>query len=419
MKIDQNKVFKGLSYLILIELVLGGSGRVISLGPLTLRMILFGIVLICEFILLIEKKLYISKKDLPLLLIIFYFLLNSCISSFYNNTSDIFDVLLGYMTILICPFFIYLCKTNEGIYRTYYKLFLASSFVLAVMSIGFWFYSYIMGKAIYYSFMVRLNSQAYSRMGFIGNIPRIFLKGSIFVCIGFLFSLHRLLHNNDNKRILNYSITFVYLLACIFTFTLGFYIGIVITSILVIGDAYKFKPGRVLLLLLVGIPLIGIVINYFDVVSILMGKFVGGYTSSARLTQLATVINDFLSFPAMLIGKGFGTNFYIDYGYEIVNHYNLEIMWLQLLADTGLIGFGLYFGYIIIVIRRMFVIYRYANTDEIYIFAIGLLLLCLISFINPFMNNAIGLTYFAVCVGLTNTVYISDGHYESMEMPYA
>ena len=103
MNIDQNKVFKGLSYLILIELVLGGSGRVISLGPLTLRMILVGIVLICEFILLIEKKLYISKKELPLLLIIFYFLLNSCISSFYNNTSDIFDVLLGYMTILICP----------------------------------------------------------------------------------------------------------------------------------------------------------------------------------------------------------------------------------------------------------------------------------------------------------------------------
>ena len=155
MVINQNSIFKGLSFLVLIELVLGGSGKVISFGPLSLRMVLLGIVLICEFILLLEKKLYLSRNDFLLLIILFYFLINSCFSSFSNRTSDILDVLLGYLTILICPFFIYLCRTNQDIYKMYYKLFMRCSLIMAVMSIVFWLYSFFNGRSIYYSFMVR------------------------------------------------------------------------------------------------------------------------------------------------------------------------------------------------------------------------------------------------------------------------
>ena len=398
MVINQNSIFKGLSFLVLIELVLGGSGKVISFGPLSLRMVLLGIVLICELILLLERKLYLFRNDFLLLIILFYFLINSCFSSFSNRTSDILDVLLGYLTILICPFFIYLCRTNQDIYKMYYKLFMRCSLIMAVMSIVFWLYSFFNGRSIYYSFMVRLNQESYSRMGFIGNIPRIFLKGSIFVCIAFVFSFYQVLVHKNTKNII---IMVIFLVATIMTFTLGFYFAVIITTILVAANVYKFRRRNVISILVIAIPIMLFLYSRLGIGDILIDKFSNGYSSSARIIQLRIVLNKFFDFPSLLIGKGLGTRFYVDYGYEIKDFYNLEIMWLQVLADTGIVGFALYFGYIISIIGRLRRRYIYTEIFEFYLFSIGLLIMCLVSFVNPFLNNAIGLVFFSICVGLT------------------
>ena len=402
MRIKINSIFKTLSYIVLIELILGGSGKVISFGPISLRMILLGLILACEFLLIFSGNLYLTKNNGLLLGIITIFLLNSIISATKNDIGDVLDVLLGYMTILICPFYIWLCNRNENIHKVWLRIFMICSLILSIISILFWFYAFVRGKSIYYTFMVPLNNSAYSRMGFIGNIPRVFLKGSIFTCIGTVFSVYLLANNKGKHGGALVFATVIFMLATVFTFTLGFYFAAILGLLLVLRQSLRWNSGKVFLIVLITTPIVVYLANKFDLIYILLGKFENGYTASARFTQVHEVAKEILHFPELFIGNGFGTRFYIDYGYTIVNHYNLEIMWLQLLADTGIIGFFVYVSYIISVINRMGNIYRAQQNDDIYLFRIGLIMICFISFINPYMNNTIGIEFFAFCVGLSS-----------------
>lgn len=143
-------------------------------------------------------------------------------------------------------------------------------------------------------------------------------------------------------------------------------------------------------------------ISRLGVVDMMVERFSGpDYTSTYRLTQLSSIIKEFIQKP--LFGHGFAYEYTTVYGNTVRTTSGFEVAWGELLVDTGVIGFILFVLIYSRVFRQLSKLSKQNKT--VYVFLVGLALICLESFTNPFINNAIGLTYFGICAGITNVIY--------------
>ena len=187
----------------------------------------------------------------------------------------------------------------------------------------------------------------------------------------------------------------IYALAIVTTFTTGFFLATAVCVILLLNKRKVFRKRIGFIILLVGI--IGaIAVLRFGLIGIMTGRYTGDYSSNYRLIQLESILNAFSQKP--LFGHGFGYEFTTVYGNTVRTTPNFEIAWGETLVDTGIIGFGLFVSIVFIVFHKLL---KRAGTEKVwYPFAMGLLVIFIESLTNPFINNSIGLTYFAICSGL-------------------
>ena len=182
------------------------------------------------------------------------------------------------------------------------------------------------------------------------------------------------------------------------TFTTSFYAFTAVILLFVFYHYYGRKHFVYALILLVLICLIGALIMYkAGIFSIFAQRFSGDYDFSYKGTQFKRVLEEVAKRP--VFGYGFGYPITIDYGYTVVTAYSFEIMWLQLLLDTGIVGFALFAGHVLLTFYQLHLQYINSGNTIYMSLACGLMMFCLVSFTNPFMNNAIGLLYYAICVG--------------------
>ena len=140
---------------------------------------------------------------------------------------------------------------------------------------------------------------------------------------------------------------------------------------------------------------------YSGILDVFKNRFSGDYNMSYKGIQFIRVLAESTQSP--LFGKGFGYPIKIDYGYLIVNSYSFEIMWLQLLLDTGMIGLFLFSGHVLHTIRQLDLQFKRTKNSFFKSMEYSLIMFCLVSFTNPFMNNAIGLLFYALCVGVAHS----------------
>ena len=113
------------------------------------------------------------------------------------------------------------------------------------------------------------------------------------------------------------------------------------------------------------------------------------------------MIDEFTKSP--IIGSGLGGELTGDYSILKNFTFHFEIMWLELLFHTGILGFVFYISLIAVVLKDMFKEYKTNGNYYCFIMAMGLVFLCLETSTNPFMNNAIGIGYLAICAGFANS----------------
>ena len=269
------------------------------------------------------------------------------------------------------------------------------TFIFALFSIFLWLYAFRIGGAAYpiieYGFF---RPKVYGSFAILsGGIPRIFMKSSIFVSIGFLFQTDMLIDNPSLKNVIK---TIIYGLAIITTFTSGFFIATAICTIILLNVKNVMKR-KISLLFILLIFLSLIFLYRYGIFRMMIDRYSSeNYSGTYRLTQLASILREFIHKP--IWGHGFGYEFTTSYGRTIRTTSNFEVAWGELLVDAGVIGFGLFIIIIITVLRQLLRLSK--NEHSLFLFALGLILICLESFTNPFINNSIGLTYFGLCAGL-------------------
>ena len=89
---------------------------------------------------------------------------------------------------------------------------------------------------------------------------------------------------------------------------------------------------------------------------------------------------------------------------------NFELLWLQLLVNMGLLWFITYLNVIVKSIVESKRISRFLSEFEKINLKgcnIGLITLCIISSVNPFLNNPIGIGYLVILMCIINAYKIT------------
>lgn len=383
----------------LVELVLGGAGKVIMFGPISIRYVIMMVMLAVQVVLMVKNKILVDFKNITLFIMEIVFLINCLVSYTYNVNNAAISTYLGMFPIILCLFFQVYFKEKADRAKAVVELFKKLTIILSVFSIVLWSYCLVRGVAVYDGIEVGfMRRYSYGMLTYIGNVPRVFFKGSVFVCIGSFIWLSEVLRNPKNIKLL--IIFLLHFVSVIVSFTVGFIVFSIIGYVYVIirvSNSKKILKRIIVGALLCAIVLVGAYeLGAYDVI---IERFSGSYKMSMKFVQAGKLFEGFMESP--LYGKGMGCQFEIDYGTHVEYHTGFEVMWGQILMNLGLIGFLPFVAHIVTTIGSLRRRFSKAHMDFFFFFEIGVLFLCLVSFVNPFMNNYLGTTFYAMASGLS------------------
>ncbi|MGB5371410.1 MAG: hypothetical protein WBN18_13355 [Flavobacteriaceae bacterium] len=375
-------MLKFLFVLTLIELFVGGGGRVFELGPFTLRMLLFVLNIVLVVVLYFER----SKIPVYVLYLVFAMTAVLIVYSFLGwlNGAPLKFIMedvkpLSYF-LSVLFFSYYIDSESRVLLVTSWIKKTALFMALAYLAVQLLFY---LGKIDFFPFYQYVNQQiSPSDFIFRGTQGLFFYKGFVYMVIGLIFWIH----STDAKRKIVPIV--VIMAAMVLTGTRGF--------ILMFGLIYALFYGIPLLLrlnvkvlILAGLLIMGSL--YF------FGNFELGdkeLSDSIRVQQLVQVAEriDPISF---FIGHGFGIG-------VPVREVHMEIGYLEVFHKQGIVGLSLWALFFMILYNSIVKGKSFPEIRKSYL--LSALLVILLSLTNPFFNNPIGISLFVIVLVSMNTL---------------
>lgn len=415
--------------IIIVELVLGGSGRTIMFGEfLTIRYVLFFLAMM-YFVVVIARDIFVTKlsfneliktrmsKTYVNLIIFFVIFMFSIFNGFRNGYTlqDIFIASKGFLFILIIfPFFIFVDSIEKA--KKLFEAMIYATVALAILTILIFIF-YGLNPDSYIFFRTMLDKLDYGYIAMRGGQPAVFMKASPFLAIVLNYEIN--MYINDPKKNRHVNITFICLLlaAVICTMSMGLWIASIVGAGFVIivsffnrkniklphykGDLLKIALVFVLFNLFGRINSPEAVANTNYIQNSLNSRLSSDDTSFiVKKDQLFKLTTLWLENP--FFGKGFGASimFKVD---KIRNDRMVlfELFWNQLLFNVGAVGF---LAYIWLIFEPMLLFFKnafkksFAGKDMMHMFSLnmGMIIICIISSVNPFMNNPIGIGYLVI-----------------------
>ncbi len=357
---------------ILYELVIGGGGRYLEIGPLSFRMVFFGISLFLSFVYFLNKQ--IVKRNIVIIVAFFtMIILFSSIVGYFNLAP--IEFILGDLKPLfffyIILFFSLVIKDLDDIERIC-RIIKKGSVLLAVLYILV-ILLLLFGKIDFSSF--------YEKQNEIGEImfrnDSLFIyKGFLYLCIGFFFYLF------SDKWYAKLILVFLFF-SIVLTLTRGF---ILFTTLIAVYYVFfinknilvKISTSLIGLLLMIALP--------FFMES--LGDKSG--SDSLRFVQINQVLSD-VNLISFFVGHGFGIG-------VPVRPRGMEISFLEIFHKQGLLGLAFWFS----IFTYIFLMYYNIKNKEYRKIAIPFLLsvvfIILQSGTNPYMNNPIGLSMILITI---------------------
>lgn len=387
-------------FIVMLDMILGGSGHLMMFGPLSLRYVLFLAIGLMEIFLASKGKIKLHESNIGVFLFLIYLMMNMVGSVFAENSmAYVLDEFTGYLPLMLCLYFYYVFA--YGVVRVeqakQYMLFFC--FVLAVVSIGLWLYASIRGESVYQQVEVHfLRRYDIGRLAFAGRLTRLFMKGTVFCVIACLMGFSDLL--NGQKSLFSVVNMVCCFLAVLISFTLGLYATLALGGLYIIHQSMRGKnETKVFLMVALVLAAAGAAIVQLGIYDLMTERFSGDYTLSYKVTQTIELLKDWTAHP--IFGNGLGHELTVNYGFRRVTGCRFENMWGELINHTGLAGIALYLYMVLGTCKNLSLLSKKTGKLDYSLFALGILVLVAESFSNPFMNNAIGLTYYSICEGMT------------------
>ncbi len=396
--------------IIILEWVLGGSGRLITFGSFfSIRYIIFLIAGI-YFILKCEINNFKIRKDLFyfdvfLFFYVFIFAIANGILSGYE-VGNVIKSSQGYLYLLMY-FPLALLINNKRRVKQIFWLFINGAVVLALITLTIFilfYFNHSMGQVL----SPILNKLDYGYIALRGGLPAVFLKSSPLVAIAFILLLIQFINLKKELNIKNFIKILVLFFGILATMSMGIWIATFVGVLLAIAISKR----KYRLMGLVAVFLL-ICFAYFflsDYINIALTNRLSSSDSSSiiKFDQLITLLQTWSD--RLIFGNGFGIEITFSTILGTRTMINFELFWLQLLVNMGLIGFIVY---IKIFVKSIYYSIKISKKipfkDALLIksLIVGLVMLSIISSVNPFLNNSIGIGYLIIVLA-TISVYFRD-----------
>ncbi|PLR83140.1 hypothetical protein CVD25_16585 [Bacillus canaveralius] len=428
-----------------IELFIGGGGRLIDFGVLSIRQVLFLLLIVTFAFRIINEKAYFNKY------VNTFFWLTPITISIYALLSWFFvSALIGYMNghpisivaadilrvsffVLYFPLAYYISderfSKNKIMTILKYSALTVAIFTIVVSLLGKTIFSN--NFAPFYNFMNWImNDDLFFRPS-----NSVFYKSHLFVLIGLIISLNAILAKSYTKiDVINVVLCSI---SIIWSETRGFLIAFMVSVFMiilldtkVIIDPIKgflnkirivtrskqfLKKCTILILIVISIPLLyeHMTIGRFEeevtkTEPTDSNEYTNGEHANSNKEQPETQINDvsvntrmefIIDSKKILFDNPANIIFGTGYGKEIAGReHGIEMSMLDILVEQGLIGLGIWVLLCLLVFFNYYRAYKSGkklSTVDISLIAafMGMLLL---TNINPFINNPIGISFFLI-----------------------
>ena len=407
---DVKITLNALAYIIVIEMVLGGSGRLLTFGSfLTLKYTLFLVAMIYFFAITLTRNFKIDDRNMfygPVLVFLSLLFLSIINGLFHGYpTSDILASSQGYLYLLmVFPFTLFINNVEKV--KVVLRVMDRSAVVLALMSIVIFLFLIVSRSAVYSIVNPILIKLAYGFLDISPALPRVFFKASPFMALAFIHELFNYVNIHDKKAIRSIAKMVVLLLGCMTTMVMGIWIAVVVGVIFcILFSTGKNKIDIFLIILIVSAILL---IPFADSIkNVLLNRF--SQTDSSliiKLDQLYTMLNIWVY--NFFFGAGYGIKIIFNSEIATREMIKFELFWVELLVCMGITGF---ISYVYMITKIIFNGLKAARltteSDSIQIKAMitGVIMLCVISSVNPFLNNPIGIGYVIIVMCSVNVYY--------------
>lgn len=427
-----NRFEKILLTIFFIELFVGGGGRLIDFGFLSIRQVLFLLLLLTFAYRIVKEKAFLNKNVNTLIrfnpvtigvyALILWFIVSAAIGFMKGHpvsiiVMDFFRV--SYVAVYF-PLAYYISNQRFTLSRII-SLLKYSALAVAIFTITIDLLGKTVFAADFYPFYVFMNTIMNDDL-FFRPSNSVFYKSHFFVLIGLIIALNQLLNKKYSK--LDIAIVILASISILWSETRGFLLAfmlsvfmIIILDVKVIVDPIRglsskikklvqsqqfIKKFVISMLVLVAVPFMYkyMTLERFEVatvehapgdVEVEEQPEVNDVSVNARM-EFIVASKDILMQPANLI---FGTG----YGSEVAGRSDgLEMSFLDILVEQGLIGLAIWFFLFLIIYLNYYSAYKKGqklNTLEISLLSVFMGVLLLTN-INPFINNPIGISFFLI-----------------------
>jgi hypothetical protein len=377
-----NRFAKILFWIIFAELTIGGGGRLFVLGPLTLRMVLFGMAMIVSVVYLIKRK--PLSDETRQILIFFTIITGLAIAIGAINEADPkfwWEDVKPLLYFLMLPFFEWVVDDEKTI-RNALSIIKVSAIIqsFVFLTVLILIHSGVIPFLDFYYFV--LPTQEFF---FRGEIT-FFYKGFLFVCIAFIIVY---LTNEKHRRIL---LALLLLVVCL-TLTRGFFLALFLTLFVYHLKSSNRLRATILATLAVCVlifsqPVIHHVSKVVDrMIKSNSGspneKLLGdrGHSDAGRIAQIKEVIS-MTSVSSCFIGNGFGVGI-------PSRPVHMEISYLEIFHKQGFAGLA-FWGLLLWLLWQRFRACSPSPLADVLFFSA--IFVFFQSMTNQFMNNPIGLS---------------------------
>lgn len=219
------------------ECVLGGSGRWLSAGPISIRIALFAICFLLTLPKVLEKikALRTNTYVIFALLLGFYLVIAAVIGWRRGNALGfIKGDITSYLTLALLPGFLATVSDRKRIAQLT-DIVLYCSLALSLITIGIHFYLAFASDWAINQLNIWLNDHHMGGLANLGTgVLRIYIRSHIFLQVGILVGLHRLWQYSGWKRWLLMAGVAAMAFACLLTYTRGFWLGLLASAVILL-----------------------------------------------------------------------------------------------------------------------------------------------------------------------------------------
>lgn len=357
----------------LLELFIGGGGRLTAIGPVSLRMVLFAACLCATVVAMLFPRRRSDGVLLAMLLVLVYLLVHVAglvVGAVYSGDGrEMFTEFQQSLYWLAAPFFALMIQSEQDVHR-YARVVQTAGVVLACL--------YLLVLVGLISRVLPLHLVR-AVIGLSGEVS--FRSGEFFIYKGFVYLGISIVFFVALRGSYWAPIATLITFALVFTFTRGFLLSTAASVLLMLCFQERWRAAVPALFLAVCAAFL-----IWEYLPSLDTSVLNSHDAStnARLQDLWYMI-DHVTLKTFLIGEGFGS--------MINDRYLIENTFLWALWKLGVAGL------IFWVIPLVLCIYYYSKIPDrrtnppanAYFF--GTILVYLQTMINPYVNNPIGLSF--------------------------